>query len=472
MTPFNKKIVFWGCGQIGNDFFEFCNPYFSIPDYFCDSNPLLWGEKYNGITVISPCDLKNDEIKYVFITVNAYECVLYRLQEMGIEKNKILLTTDIFRTDIIKDLAYCMRATKASNILYEQKKIFVDLSCGMVLGGVERWSYYTAENVKNIGLDGEYLIPFSRSITIEDNSLPRYIVGESDNSLEIISSSITRIKEYRLPIVICNFPFEILQAACVTKKFINKRTKVIAVIHNDESIYYEVYGIWKKYIDIFFAISKKIYQNLVELGFPQEKIRLLSWNMIFPENNRIIPKNRRLIKIGYAGRLSYEQKRVDLLVQVALGLKKAGVDFVMQIAGVGDYMGELQKRAMASELGGLFQVMGYISHDQIYEFWNDQDIYISCSEYEGHSISQTEAMAMGVVPIVTRTSGTEDDIKDGYNGYIVEIGDTEGIIQRIISLCDNPKMMQQMSKNASETIRRKNNPQGEIDFWKDIFGNV
>ena len=79
---------------------------------------------------------------------------------------------------------------------------------------------------------------------------------------------------------------------------------------------------------------------------------------------------------------------------------------------------------------------------------------------------------MGVVPIVTRTSGTEDDIKDGYNGYIVEIGDTKGIIQRIISLCDNPKMMQQMSKNASETIRRKNNPQGEIDFWKDIFGNV
>ena len=127
---------------------------------------------------------------------------------------------------------------------------------------------------------------------------------------------------------------------------------------------------------------------------------------------------------------------------------------------------------MIEELDRNIQLIGYIPHDEIFEFWNNQDIYLSCSEYEGHSISQTEAMAMGAVPVVTRTSGTEDDIVDGYNGYIVDIGDIQELTECIISLSRNPKKIEELGKNASKTISNKNNPGSEKKFWKDIFENV
>jgi glycosyltransferase involved in cell wall biosynthesis len=473
MSIEEKKIVFWGCGDIGKRFFDYCSPYFCLPDYYCDSNSKLWGKTYNGIEIVRPDKLANDWIRYVFITTVAESEVRGRLKELGIHEEKILTIYDIAKASVLNDIAKRIKVVESKEKNY-QKKVFVDLSCGMVLGGVERWSYHIAKKINEIGIVGEYLVPYSRERSVVDSSLPVYTLGqeEKNTQLDILNAAIQRFNEYDTSYVICNFPLEIFQAACIVKKITCKKIKIVAVVHNDEELYYEVYGAWRDYVDLFLVISSKIFNKLIEIGIPEDKIQKLYWNMEYPKMEHIYSGYDRVIRIGYAGRVTIEQKRLDLFIAVALKLRSENVDFFMQIAGDGDYLKDLQQKILIEELDRNIQLIGYIPHDEIFEFWNNQDIYLSCSEYEGHSISQTEAMAMGVVPVVTRTSGTEDDIVDGYNGYIVDIGDIQELTECIIFLSRNPKKIEELGKNASKTISNKNNPGSEKKFWKDIFENV
>ena len=79
-------------------------------------------------------------------------------------------------------------------------------------------------------------------------------------------------------------------------------------------------------------------------------------------------------------------------------------------------------------------------------FWDRQDVYLSCSDWEGHSISQGEGIASGAVPVVTDVSGARDDIVDGVTGFIVPIGDWEKLSEKICFLSHNRDVLRKMSK--------------------------
>ena len=76
-------------------------------------------------------------------------------------------------------------------------------------------------------------------------------------------------------------------------------------------------------------------------------------------------------------------------------------------------------------------------------------------------------MGMGAVPIVTRASGTEDDIIDGDNGYIVDIGDIDSFIGRIAYLYENRRVLCKMGKLAMKTVRSKYTD--DTNFWRELL---
>ena len=74
---------------------------------------------------------------------------------------------------------------------------------------------------------------------------------------------------------------------------------------------------------------------------------------------------------------------------------------------------------------------GKIDRDEIPEFWQNNDICVNVSDYEGRSISIMEAMVNGVVPVVTKTSGVKEDIHNNIDGYYVDIEDIK-VLKRIL----------------------------------------
>ena len=178
------------------------------------------------------------------------------------------------------------------------------------------------------------------------------------------------------------------------------------------------------------------------------------------------------LQIGYAGRVTISQKRVDLFLELALKLKEKGIRFLLNIAGTGNYYEKLCERVQEEGLQDCIVCVGCIDRKGIPNFWKKQDIMVSCSEWEGHSISQSEAMAEGAVPVITDVSGARDDVTDGYNGYVVDVGDIDALADRIQKLYLDRTKLKQMSIRAHDTICKRQKDMDQTVFWDDLIGKV
>ena len=80
------------------------------------------------------------------------------------------------------------------------------------------------------------------------------------------------------------------------------------------------------------------------------------------------------------------------------------------------------------------------------------DVWLCASTSEGYHLPPHEAMACRCPVVSTRVGGPMDLIEDGVNGYLVDIGDTEGLAARLIDVLELPEpSWQQMSEAAYRT---------------------
>jgi glycosyltransferase involved in cell wall biosynthesis len=256
--------------------------------------------------------------------------------------------------------------------------------------------------------------------------------------------------------VVSDFGGTFFYGACIAKKSCPGKMKHIVVIHSDADSMYDRYAAMQEYIDKCIVISRKMITELQKRNFSTDKIYYLNWDIKCEEKlgRAYAPKGMPL-RIGYAGRLTVHIKRLDLCVEVARELKRRGVPFLFQLAGVGDYSEQMKAEIQKAYLCEEMELLGYIERQDIDTFWQKQDIMISCSEHEGHSISQMEAMAAGAVPIVMDVSGAQDDITDSENGFIVEQGDICEMVNKICSLNEDRMLLQTMGSKAHESIYLK-----------------
>ena len=84
------------------------------------------------------------------------------------------------------------------------------------------------------------------------------------------------------------------------------------------------------------------------------------------------------------------------------------------------------------------------------KFLKEQDIFISCSTYEPFSISSVEAMATGVIPVLTEETGTSRFIENNVNGFTVKYGDSDSMINFCLKLKNNFELTKELSLNSSK----------------------
>ena len=66
-----------------------------------------------------------------------------------------------------------------------------------------------------------------------------------------------------------------------------------------------------------------------------------------------------------------------------------------------------------------------------------------------------EAAACGCPVVSTRCGGPEDYVKDGYNGYLVDVGDAEGMAERLIQLLSfDDARWAEISAASSQYVQR------------------
>ena len=86
----------------------------------------------------------------------------------------------------------------------------------------------------------------------------------------------------------------------------------------------------------------------------------------------------------------------------------------------------------------------------IVEYYCAADVFVFPSFYEAFSLATLEAVASGLPLITTKINGTEELVKEGYNGFFVK-RDPKDIAEKINILIKDENLRKQMSKNARKT---------------------
>lgn len=474
-----STIIFWGAGKIGKYMLDLWKQFGVQPDFFADNSLELCGTSYYGIQVLSISEVCTMEKMQILITCRQSEDVSAQLLKHGINQN------DIFKGDTLNDmlsfLTFHMIGKLKLDILPDQKcaqeenkafSVLFDVQYGFVLGGVEAWTRQAAEELLARNIKVKFITTDIKGWNAphDDDNL---IHLEYQNEKSEISKLMKCLIEIRNNIpcnIICNFTDYTFRSACMAKALWPRDVNLITVVHNDEEIYYRRYGEAKELIDYCLAISSKIKRILLTRGFGEAKIRNLSWKIFCKDKlERMYSDKKQQLRIGYAGRVVIYQKRMDLLLEIAKKLNKLEVDFILEIVGTGDYWHVIDEQIRQENLTERVKLSKGIERAGIPDFWMRQDVVINCSDYEGRSISLAEAMAAGVVPVITDTSGAEDYVENGYNGYIVPVGSADGIVEKIFFLYHQRELLKAMGGRAHQAILRQNAESGLTALWDRIL---
>lgn len=99
------------------------------------------------------------------------------------------------------------------------------------------------------------------------------------------------------------------------------------------------------------------------------------------------------------------------------------------------------------------RLTGTVPLDDLRKLYSICDIYVQPSVVDQFSITVIEAMASSKPVVATKTPGALMQIRDGWNGFLVEIGDEKGLAEKIRYLFDNPEEARRMGANAREFAR-------------------
>lgn len=91
--------------------------------------------------------------------------------------------------------------------------------------------------------------------------------------------------------------------------------------------------------------------------------------------------------------------------------------------------------------------------DDISKLYAITDVYAFTSLQDGFPMGPLEAMASGVPVIVSDQMGAREAVEDGEEGYVVEAGNVEEIVDKVSFLFENTESRRRMGRNTVETSR-------------------
>jgi glycosyltransferase involved in cell wall biosynthesis len=149
-------------------------------------------------------------------------------------------------------------------------------------------------------------------------------------------------------------------------------------------------------------------------------------------------------------------KNVEKLVEAVANLKELGIeDFELHLVGEGERRPVVERTVVAKGLTRQVQFLGWLDRDVLVEQYRQADIFVTATTWEGMPNTVLEGMACGLPVVATRASGLGELIRDGVNGYLVDINDTRGLASRIAMLLNNPHERQRMGKESRKIAERE-----------------
>ncbi|MCC7308406.1 MAG: glycosyltransferase family 4 protein [Acidobacteria bacterium] len=186
---------------------------------------------------------------------------------------------------------------------------------------------------------------------------------------------------------------------------------------------------------------------------------------------RSFSSDNRQVNISFVGRLSPE-KRPELFVELASRLcsELPAFDLQFRMAGDGPMRERVQQLIVEKSLNGhRFSSMGELS--DLSDLYNETDLLVLTSSYEGTPNVILEAMACGI-PVVAPEVGGVPEIVSSDRGILFPPSDFEALVAASKSLITDRRMRRQLGANARAFTARSRSINGLAAQLIEIYGKL
>lgn len=233
----------------------------------------------------------------------------------------------------------------------------------------------------------------------------------------------------------------------VEKEGLMKADKVIAVSELTRSIIVRNYGIDARKTTVIHNAVEAFDYSAVETSKPYSPDKIVS----------------------FLGRITM-QKGPGYFVEAAgiVAEKIKNVRFVM--AGKGDLLDEMKRKAAELNLSGYFEFPGFVADNEISKLFLSSSVFVMPSVSEPFGIVALEAMQAGVAVIVSRQSGVAEAVK---NVVKVDYWDSVGLAEAIVELVENDKFRKKLAvkgKAEAHKLLWKHSAAKVYKLYKSLAG--
>ena len=127
-------------------------------------------------------------------------------------------------------------------------------------------------------------------------------------------------------------------------------------------------------------------------------------------------------------------------------LVQQGHDVLGLIVGEGAERAELESLVRKQGLEDRIEFTGFVQ--DVATIYSRASFVLFTSRREGLSVAIIEALASGLPVVATQVGGIREQVVPGWNGFIVEPGDVDQMVQLCEQLILEPKLLQKMARNA------------------------
>ncbi|GLU54919.1 hypothetical protein Dfri01_43800 [Dyadobacter frigoris] len=214
-----------------------------------------------------------------------------------------------------------------------------------------------------------------------------------------------------------------------------------------------------------FHYKKKIlFFNEKKISFIHNGINIFQFK---PSFNKCYTSKK--IKLGMASRLDQEKDHITILRTLSM-LKENGYTHLEYfIIGDGPDKENIEKMINSLGLTREVKLLGSIGLDEVAKQLQELDIYIHSSKGETMSLSIMQAMATGLPLVATNVEGINNNVEDGVNALLFNLGDEQSCFEKIKMLIDNPSQREILGKNAFNKAKRE---YSHISLFKNIDGLI
>ena len=208
------------------------------------------------------------------------------------------------------------------------------------------------------------------------------------------------------------------------------------------------------------AVGPQVRDDLVELGVASpEKFSVIRLGIDL--ESRVLSEDRRAefrrlfgipderFVVGWIGRMT-AIKRVDDILLSFKKLRDRGVDATLCLVGDGPDREAVEQHA--SRLGIVRDILFVGYQRDVAPYYAFFDAFVLPSANEGTPVVAIEALAAGRPVVATRVGGVPDVVTDGTDGFLVDVGDTGALADRLEQLARDPGLRRTMGAAGREQV--------------------